>query len=92
MVMWLYKKKHGLCRKKKKKISFLYRDETTIFVHGLYGEKLFFFQNCAILKKKIKGVSIFVCIPHCPMVYCFSAYSTFLYIYIEQGFSSNSVE
>ena len=58
----------------KKKISSLYRDETTIFLHDLYGgffSKIF----CAILTK-IKGVSIFVSIPHCPMNYCIPAYST----------------
>ena len=72
---------------KKKKISSLYRDETTIFLHDLCGgflSKIF----CAILTK-IKGVSIFVSSPHCPMDYCIPPYST---AFIEQGFACNNME
>ena len=60
----------------KKKISSLYRDETTIFFfYMIYMEDFFSKIFCAILTK-IKGVSIFVSIPHCPMNYCIPAYST----------------
>ena len=88
----------------KKKISSLYRAETTIFLHDLYGG---FFPRffCAILTK-IKGVSIFVSIPHCPMNYCIPAYSTvffsfFFFFYllnkallviVRNNLDSNSVE
>ena len=67
------KKNHIIYMEKKKKISSLYRDETTI-LHGLYGGKLFSKIFCAILKR-LKGVSIFVSIPHCPMDYCIPPYS-----------------
>ena len=75
----LYKKK-----KKKKKNHMVYMekkfrpnigmDETTL-LHSLYGGKLFSKTFCAILTK-IKGVSVFVSIPHCPMDYCIPTYST----------------
>ena len=77
----------------KKKTSSLHRDETTMF-YMLYMEEnvspRFF---CAILIK-IKGISIFVSIPHCPMVYCIPAYSTvfFFLLFIEQGLACNSEE
>ena len=74
---------------RKKKISSLYRDETTIFYMVYIEEKLSFPRFfCAILIK-IKGVFIFVSIPHCPNDYCIPPYST---VFIEQGFAYNSVE
>ena len=41
----------------------------------VYTEEIFSKMFCAILTK-IKGVSIFVSIPQCPMDYCIPAYST----------------
>ena len=38
-------------------------------------EEIFSKMFCAILTK-IKGFSFFISIPHCPMDYCISAYST----------------
>ena len=73
------------------------------FLHDLYGG---FFSKvfCAMLTK-IKGVSIFVSIPHCPMNYCIPAYSTvffsFFFFYllnkallviVRNNLDSNSVE
>ena len=48
-----------------------------------------FFQDFFTILAKIKGVSVFVSIPHYPMDYCIPPYST---VFIEQGFACNSVE
>ena len=56
-----------------------------------------FFPNifCAT-QTKIKGVPIFVSIPHCPMDYCIPAYSTVFFLFffviylVEQGLACNS--
>ena len=71
----------------KNKLTSLYRDETTIFTWFIW-RKFFSKMFCAVLTK-IKGVSIFVSIPHCPMDYCIPAYSN---VFIEQGLAFNSVE
>ena len=56
-------------------------------LHGLYGENTF--QFVFAILTKMKGVSIFVSIPHCPMDYCIPAYST---VFTEQGLACNSVD
>ena len=62
----------------------VYMEEKENFIHiqrrnynfyMVYMEEIFSNMFCAILTK-IKGVSIFVNIPHCPMDYCIPAYST----------------
>ena len=66
----LYKKnKNHLGYMEKKKISSLYGDET-IIVYMVYMEENFFFHFffCPILTK-IKGVYIFISIPHVTMGY-----------------------
>ena len=56
-----------------------YTETKLQFLHGLYGGKLFSkICFCAVLTK-IKGVSIFVSITHCPMDYCIPPYSTVFY-------------
>ena len=65
-------KKHMVYMEKKR--TFRPIIETKLqFLHGFYGgifSKIF----CAVLTK-IKVVSIFVSIPHCPMDYCIPLYS-----------------
>ena len=46
----------------------------------VYMEEIFSKMFCTILTK-IKGVSIFVSIPHCPMDYCIPAYSTVFFFF-----------
>ena len=68
------------------------------FLHGLYGG--FFFQDVLCYTNKIKGVSIFVSIPHCPMDYRIPAYSTAFFlllnkallVIVRNNLNSNSVE
>ena len=45
----------------------------------VYIEEFFSKMFCAILTK-IKGVSIFVSIPHCPKDYCIPAYCTVVFL------------
>ena len=66
------------------------------FFYMIYMEDFFPKIFCAILTK-IKGVSVFVSIPHCPMNYGIPAYSTvffsfFFLLFIEQGLACNSEE
>ena len=68
----------------------------------VYMEEIFSKTFCAILTR-IKGVSIFVSIPHCPMDYCIPAYSTVCFLFcfllnkallviVRNNLNSNSVE
>ena len=56
------------------------------FFYMIYMEDFFSKIFCAILTK-IKGVSIFVSIPHCPMNYCIPAYSTVFFFFFFFFFS-----
>ena len=47
----------------------------------VYMEDFFSKMFCAILTK-IKGVSIFVSIPHCPIDYCIPACSTVVFFFL----------
>ena len=67
-------------------------------LHGLYGGIFFSNMFCAILTK-IKGVSIYISIPHCPMDYCIPAYSTVFFllnkallVIVWNNLNGNSVE
>ena len=56
-----------------------------------------FFQDFFTILAKIKGVSIFVSIPHCPMDYCIPPNSTVLLnkallLIVWNNLDSNSVE